>query len=153
MNSPRKSAAAIKRGGVAAISPNLRQRVLQPQYCSNCCSSKKGLPQSSETLLQQRIYPAGEPLPQDAKEWRQCYLCGEIVHIIHIPGQGELVSEIEEQAGPYDAIGAGGIISGIEKRKRAVRGKHERSKLEYIKEYDVKEALRKGAKLISYSEH
>lgn len=139
----------IKRGGVASISPKINLKIIA-KYCPYC--EEKGIRDQS-TILGDRKYLPDEPIDSDAKDWKQCYLCGKTIHKVHEPpDEPELISTIDELASPYEQ--SSGRIGGIDKRKLGKRSnnKREKSKINLIKDEEVREALRKGAKLLNYSE-
>ena len=137
----------IKRGGVSSVSPKLHSKIVTT-HCPDC--EEKGIHDQS-TILGERKYLLDEDVGSDAKEWRQCYLCGHTFHKVHVPPpEPELVSEIDELDNPYEEQSA--RIVGIDKRKVGKRGKHEQTKINLIKDPELKADIKKGAKLISYTE-
>ena len=86
----------------------------------------------------------------DADKWRQCWTCGLIV-AVH---EAKLDTITEPRKNPFKS---GTLVETAESRKVDRSGNTHRKKkfkqdLEQYKEEDVKEALRKGSKLISYIE-
>lgn len=138
---------SIKRGGVASITSKLYDTIL-PTYCPYC--EEKGI-RNQSTVLGERKYLPDQPVDSDAKDWKQCYLCGKTVHKVHVrPPEGQLISDIDLLDSPYDETS--GRIGGIDKRKLGKRGRHEQSKIQLIKDAEVKADLKKSAKLLSYSD-
>ena len=90
----------------------------------------------------------------DANKWKQCWTCGLIVGVYEAKPEVELDTLTEPRDNPFK-FGSSQVMTG-ESRKIDRTGKTQRKKkfkqdLEQYKEEDIKEALRKGAKLISYS--
>jgi len=121
-------------------------------YCQDCLNVKILSP------LKHRIYldengkitnPAA-----DANKWRQCWTCGLVVGVYEAKPEVELDTLTEPRDNPFKF--KSGVQTG-ESRKVDRTGKTQRKKkfkqdLEQYKEEDIKAALRKGAKLISYVE-
>ena len=122
-------------------------------YCEECLKVKILSP------LKHRIYldedgkitnPAA-----DANKWRQCWTCGVIVGVYQAKLEVELDTLTEPRSNPFKF--KGGEVQSGESRKVDRSGRTQRKKkfkqdLEQYKEEDVKEALRKGKKLVSYVE-
>jgi hypothetical protein len=90
----------------------------------------------------------------DTDKWRQCWTCGVVVGVYQAKPEVELDTLTEPRSNPFKFM-SGQVMTG-ESRKVDRSGKTQRKKkfkqdLEQYKEEDVKEALRKGKKLISYS--
>jgi hypothetical protein len=121
-------------------------------YCQDCLEVKILSP------LKHRIYldddgKIGNPAP-DANKWKQCWTCGLIVGVYEAKQEVELDTLTEPRDNPFK-FKSGQVNTG-ESRKFDRSGKTQRKKkfkqdLEQYKEEDVKEALRKGRKLISYT--
>ena len=131
----------IKRNLISEpISGNIRKKEI-PVYCPRCNFGR----------LQPRVYKEEElvagQLPVDQHLWKQCYHCGNIVAVYDIPQQGELTTDIET----IDTKASIPKPDPIKPRHR--RGFNERlDRKDDIKDPEVKAALKKGAKLLSYSE-
>ena len=126
------------------ISGNIYTKEI-PSYCPVC-----PLPQR----LGPRVYTedqliAGE-LPYDRNQWKQCYHCGTLVPIHDIPKEGQLTTDIERITTKFQTQKDS---EHYEKPKHR-RGFNERLDKgeEEIKDPELKRELKKGAKLISYSE-
>jgi hypothetical protein len=133
---------SIKRGGASSITSKI-DRII-PKYCTEC--EEKNI----KSALGERKFLEDERIPHDAKDWKQCYLCGYIVHVRHIQEQEELVSEIEASNDPYQDIS--GHIGGVDKRSNKKGLKKKDRKINLIKDPDLRLELSKaGTKLISYS--
>jgi hypothetical protein len=122
-------------------------------YCNNCLEVGILLP------LKHRIYldDNGNITNRgpDAKNWRQCWKCGVIVGVYEAKQEAELTSLTEPGDNPFK-FNKGQVRSG-ESRKfdRTGKTQHRRKfqqDLEQYKEEDIKQALRKGSKLVSYTE-
>src|SRR4029079_9240810 len=120
-------------------------------YCEDCLKVKILSP------LKHRIYldengKITNPAP-DANKWEQCWTCGLIVPVYEVKPEGELATITEPRKNPF---GNSQVMTG-ESRKVDKSGKTQRIKkfkqdLEQYKEEDIKQALRKGQKLVSYQE-
>ena len=123
-------------------------------YCQDCEKVKVLSP------LRNRIYLDEEgkitnPGP-DADKWRQCWTCGLIVGVYEAKPEVELDTLTRPRDNPFK-FGSGDQVMAGESRKVDRSGKTQRKRkfkqdLEQYKEEDVKQALRKGKKLISYQE-
>ena len=122
-------------------------------YCQRC------LGHNIRSKLGNRVYnlmpeESGHTsnIPPDYDLWRQCHLCGSIYGRHEAKQEAELSTLTEPRDSPFTK----GLVLGVESRKFDRSGNTWRKKkfnqdLEQYKEEDVKEALRKGKKLISYS--
>lgn len=129
------------------VSGNIHTRTEIPAYCPRCQIGK----------LQPRIYRDDElvagQLPYDHNQWKQCYHCGHLVPVYDIPVEGQLTTDVERIDSKFPRQVEG--VEHYEKPKHR-RGFNERldndKKQGEIKDPEVKAALKKGAKLTSYSE-
>ena len=122
-------------------------------YCQDCLNVKVLSP------LNHRIYlddngKITNPGP-DAAKWRQCWTCGLIVGVYEAKQEVELDTLTEPRDNPFK-FGNSRVETG-ESRKFDRTGITQRKKkfkqdLEQYKEEDIKHALRKGSKLVSYTE-
>ena len=137
----------IKRGGISEpISGNIITKEI-PAYCPKCAILH------FQSRLQPRVYREDEliagQLPYDHNQWLQCYNCGVSVPKHDIPNKGELTTDIEPIRSKFSIEN---VNERLEKPKHR-RGFNERIEREDdIKDPEVKKALKKGAKLLSYSE-
>lgn len=126
-------------------------------YCPTC--AMKGL-SGADYILGPRVYllNPGESLPSDADRWLQCRVCGMVIPKHDVPMVGSLTTDVEIIANKFPKV-------DVEKAEdRPVKDPHKRgfnprdTRLSSgtipatVKEPEVIRALRKGAKLISYSE-
>ena len=134
----------IKRGGIAEpVSGQIRTRKL-PTYCPNC--AEHGI-RTQDTMLKPRL----DYFAFDANQWRQCYHCGKIIGTPDIRQPGELHTDIQTVDNKF--------YTKIDEESDIPKPKHQRgfnrrvNKLgEEIKDADVRKEIKKGAKLIGYSE-
>jgi hypothetical protein len=122
-------------------------------YCQDCLKVKILSP------LRNRIYLDDDgniTNPQsDANKWRQCWTCGLIVGVYEAKPEIDLDTLTEPRDNPFKFKTAEEIMTG-ESRKFDRSGKTQRKRklkqdLEQYKEEDIKAALRKGSKLVSYT--
>ena len=123
-------------------------------YCQDCEKVKILSP------LKHRIYldengKITNPGP-DANKWRQCWTCGLIVGVYEAKPEVELETLTKPRDNPFK-FKSGEEIMTAESRKFDRSGKTQRKRkvkqdLEQYKEEDVKTALSKGSKLVSYTE-
>jgi hypothetical protein len=93
-------------------------------------------------------------IPPDYDLWRQCHLCGSIYVRYETKQEADISTLTEPRYSPFNS---NGTILGAPSRKfdrscRTQRKRQFKKDLSQYKEEDIKEALRKGAKLISYHE-
>ena len=115
-------------------------------YCRHC------LEYGFKYILRNRIYPEGES-DSDKDSWRMCYDCGSIFATLEIEKETMVTDAIDTIDNPHD-VGNNQIL-GVDRRSSSTskRKKRQRDKeLDDIKEADLKAELRKGHKLLSYSE-
>jgi hypothetical protein len=100
--------------------------------------------------LTNRVYPEGQPIPVDHDQWLQCLNCGLIVTIYEARIE-PTIKNIVETSEPND-IGINQFLgTDLRKSTRKKRlAKHEN--YDHIKEPEIRDQLRKGATLLSYSE-
>jgi hypothetical protein len=124
-------------------------------YCQRCLEIA-----NVRSKLGNRIYLPDEfgkiVIPPDAEKWRQCHRCGTIYPRYEVKQEAELTSLTEPSDNPFK-FGIGCVMSVGETRKFDRTGKRQQKKkfkqdLSQYKEEDIKDALRKGAKLVSYEE-
>lgn len=133
----------IKRGGMAEpISGNIYTKQIEPN-CPKCKRFKLGL----------RVYKDEEliagQIPYDANQWLQCHHCGLLVPLHDIPKEGQLTTDIERITTKFTTQKES---EHYDKPKHR-RGFNERlDREEEIKDPELRKELKKGAKLISYSE-
>lgn len=133
----------IKRSGIAdPISANIYTKEI-PSYCPKCQSKLGVRVYKEEELI------AGQ-IPYDANQWKQCHHCGLLVPIHDILKEGQLTTDVERITTKFHVQREDEHYQPPKHR----RGFNERlSKADDgIKDPEVKAALKKGAKLISYSE-
>ena len=90
----------------------------------------------------------------DPNKWRQCWTCGLIIGVYEAKQEVELDTLTEPRDNPFK-FKSGPVETG-ESRKfdRTGKTQHKRKfkqDLEQYKEEDVKQALRQGKKLVSYT--
>jgi hypothetical protein len=122
-------------------------------YCEDCLKVDVLSP------LKHRIYldehgKITTPGP-DSDKWKQCWECGNIVGVYEAKLEAELDTLTEPRDNPFK-FGNAQVKSG-ESRKFDRTGRTRRKKklkqdLSQYKEEDIKQAIRKGAKLVSYVE-
>ncbi len=123
-------------------------------YCQDCEKVKVLSP------LRNRIYldESGKitnPGP-DADKWRQCWTCGLVVGVYEAKPEVELDTVTEPRDNPFKFGGGNQVLAG-ESRKFDKTGKTQHKRklkqdCEQYKEQEVKDAIRKGKKLVSYKE-
>jgi hypothetical protein len=136
-----------KSNGVGMISSGSAEHEIA--YCQRCLEMA-----NIRSKLGDRIYFPDKfghvNIPPDADQWRQCHRCGSIYARYEVKQEAELDSLVKP-GGPNT-----GLITGVPIRKfdRTGKGgrKMRKQDLSRYKEDDIKEALRKGAKLVSYHE-
>ena len=135
----------IKRGGMTEpISGNIYTKEI-PSYCPVCPLPERLGPR----VYKEEELVAGE-LPYDHNQWKQCYHCGTLVPIHDIPKEGQLTTDIERITSKFQTQ-KGSEHYDKPKHRRGFNERLEKAELE-IKDKELKAELKKGAKLISYSE-
>ncbi len=122
-------------------------------YCEDCLKVK------ILSSLKHRIYldkdgkitnPAA-----DSNKWKQCWTCGVIVGVYEAKQEVELDTLTGPRSNPFK-FGNTNVHTGeslkVDRSGKTQRKRKLKQDLEQYKEEDVKEALRKGAKLVSYQE-
>ena len=137
----------IKRSDAIFISSDISEQKTKRKYCPVC-----GL-YNIRHQLHKRVYNEQElvygQLPADHNKWLQCFHCGNLFLKDNVAQEGKLTTEIEI---PKSNIGQS-EEEHLEKPKHQ-RGFNERlfKPEDYTKDPEVKKALKRGAKLISYEE-
>ena len=135
----------IKRGGISEpISGQVRAREL-PVYCPTCAAN--GI-RTQDTMLKPRL----DYFAFDAKQWRQCYHCGKIIGTPDIPQPGELHTDIQTIDNKFYTKRETEQDIPKERHARGFNARLDGKKQQEIKDPDVKKELKKGAKLLNYSE-
>jgi hypothetical protein len=123
-------------------------------YCQDCLKVKILSPLRNRIYLDENGKITN---PQsDADKWRQCWTCGVIVGVYEAKPEVELDTLTEPRSNPFKFKGDKQVLTG-ESRKVDRSGKTQRKRklkqdLEQYKEEDIKHALRRGSKLVSYTE-
>jgi hypothetical protein len=89
-------------------------------------------------------------------KWRQCHRCGKIYGRYEAKQETELTSLTEPGDNPF-RFGNSKVLCVVDNRKFDRTGKRQQKKqfkqdLTQYKEDDIKDALRKGSKLVCYAE-
>lgn len=128
-------------------------------WCPSC--AKVGI----NSPLKHRIYLDEQgkiTSPQsDAKNWRQCWQCSLIVPVYEAKVEADIETLTEPRPTGFNNPSSSGTDRAEESilpdesgnRLKRHRKKKRKQDLEQYKEHDIKDALRKGQKLLSYSEH
>jgi hypothetical protein len=146
-----------KSGGVGAVygGPDEREDVA---YCHRCLEMA-----NVRSELGNRIYfpdSSGQTIiPHDADLWRQCHLCGSIYARYEVKKETDITPFAEGVVSdnPFDfgngtAMAVVGEARTGRRNAQGLRKKRLKQYLSKYKEKDIQEALRKGAKLVSYEE-
>jgi hypothetical protein len=150
---PRIRRLTDKHSSVAIISPEKTRE--EVAYCDRCLKMA-----NVRSKLGNRIYFPDEfgnvVIPPDDDKWRQCHRCGKIYGKYEAKQETELTSLTEPSDNPFK-FGDGQIIGVGDSRKFDRTGRTQRKRrfkqdLSQYKEKDIKDALRKGAKLVTYEE-
>jgi hypothetical protein len=123
-------------------------------YCQDCEKVKILSPLRNRIYLDENGKIANPAA--DADKWKQCWTCGVIVGVYETKPEVELDTLTKPRDNPFKFKGNKQVLTG-EGRKVDRSGKTQRKRKlkqdsEQYKEEDVKQALRKGARLISYEE-
>jgi hypothetical protein len=120
-------------------------------YCQRCLEIA-----NARSKLRNRIYLPDSSreiiIPPDADKWRQCWTCGKVYPKYEVKQEGKLDDFTEATDNPFDF--GDGHARSVEVRKfdrsgRTQRKRKPKQDLEQYKEDDIKDALRKGSKLVS----
>jgi hypothetical protein len=141
--------------GVAYGGPDQREQVA---YCHRCLDMA-----NIRFKLGNRIYfpdSSGQvTIPPDYDLWRQCHRCGSIYARYEVKKEADIspFAEGVVSDNPFDFGNGNAVGVGYGRKFRSGSGSGQRSRrfkqnLSKYKEKDIQEALRKGAKLVSYHE-
>jgi hypothetical protein len=143
----------MRRSGNAVILSGSGQSKDKVSYCQDCLKVKILSP------LKHRIYQdengkITNPAP-DADKWRQCWTCGLVVGVYEAKQEIELDTLTKPRDNPFK-FGNTQVRTGesrkVDRSDKTQRKKKFMQDLEQYKEEDIKHALRKGSKLVSYTE-
>jgi hypothetical protein len=123
-------------------------------YCQRCLKLA-----NRHSILGNRIYLPDEfgntTIPPDADDWLQCHKCGTIYPRYEAKQEGDIVTLTEPHDNPF-AWGRNNIQTSdsrkFDRTCKTQTKKQFKQDLSEYKEEDIKEALRKGAKLVNYVE-
>jgi len=90
------------------------------------------------------------PPKADAHLWRQCVRCGHIEPIYNLKREGRLKTELVPSTDPFHDRGEPRAISLKGRLGRNSRGK--KNEWDFVADPDIRQELREGSQLISYSE-
>jgi len=135
----------IKRSENVFISSEVSFSKQKPKFCPVCERHKV------KHILSKRVYNELElvfgQLPHDHDKWLQCFHCGNVFLKDNVRQEGKLMTEIEIPK-PSMPLGE---TEHLPKPKHR-RGFNERLQQEpEIKDPEVRKAIKKGTKLLSYS--
>ena len=138
----------IKRSSIGSLDATADKKIIS--YCERC--EEFGL----RRVLGERIYKPEElerfgGIPSDHESWRQCHYCGTIYPKYATKEESVIEPFVTVSENPHDALKA--KMSGIEQRggQRGTIHSKERKKEQY-KDPEINAAVRKGAKVLGYSE-
>jgi hypothetical protein len=122
-------------------------------YCQDCLNVKILSPLRNRVYLDENG-KITNPGP-DTNKWKQCWKCGLVVGVYEAKKEVELDTMTEPRDNPFKF--KSGLVEngGSRKIDRTGKTQHKRKfkqDLEQYKEEDIKAAVRKGAKVISYTE-
>jgi hypothetical protein len=118
----------------------------QVSYCAHCLQYGFKVP------LQNRIYPEGKPVPADKDQWKMCLDCGNIYAVYELEKESQIKDVAETIQSPFDSVVD---FLGIDRRvlgKKSRKRKQQQDDYDYVNDDDLKRELKKGSKLLSYSE-
>jgi len=129
----------IKRGGIASVSGNINAKPV-PAYCPKCLLLD----------FQSKLGPRLDYFAVDRDQWLQCYHCGNIVPKHDIAQTGQLTTDVERIESKFHIKHEDEHDIKKPKHRRGFNKRFNREP--EIKDPEVRAALKKGAKLISYNE-
>lgn len=112
------------------------------RYCKRC------LEFNVYSALKNRLYKNNQ-VEIDLENWLQCYSCGSIFSVNEVKREASIKDVIEKIDNAHEI--AKSQFLGVNPRRKKNRLEQE-DEYEDIKEQDLKNALRKGSTLLSYSE-
>lgn len=136
------------RNTIGALNTESEKEVI---YCQHCRDITK-----CQYRLGKRIYlpdVIGKvKIPPDDDKWRQCHNCGKVYARYQVKEETQLSALTVPSESPF---ATGGGIKALESRRFDRTGKAQykrkfKQNLEKYKEEDIKQALKKGSKLVSY---
>lgn len=137
----------IKRTASTALSSTRQGDAVS--FCPKCLEFK------IKSKMGERVYTDEEgnviPPKADAHLWRQCGRCGHILPIYNLKREGRLTSQLTPSTDPFRDKGEPRSISPKERLGKNNRQK-KKDEWEFIADADIRQELRSGAQLISYSE-
>lgn len=137
-------------GNVVIFSSHDKEKI---SYCEECAKVKV------LSVLKHRIYLDDDgkmtnPGP-DANKWKQCWTCGLVVGVYEAKQEVELDTMTEPRNNPFK-FNSGEVLTGdsrkVDRSGRTQRKKKFKQDLVQYKEEDIKATLRKGSKLVSFTE-
>lgn len=128
--------------GILDLSDNQFNDNDEVRYCPHC--EQYGFKQK----LEPRIYPANEPKPSDSDQWKMCWSCGNLYAIYELEKEPQIKNTVEPISSPFES---GSEFLAIDSRKSRKKRK-QNDEYDYIADKELKNELRKGHTLVSYSE-
>ena len=114
------------------------------RYCPHC--EQYGFKQK----LEPRIYAANEPVPSDSDLWKMCWSCGSLYALHQLSKEPQIKNAVETISSPFES---GSEFLAIDSRKlRNKKRKKQNDEFDYIADNELKNELKKGSILLSYSE-
>lgn len=113
------------------------------RFCPHC------LDYGFKEKLGPKILMPQEPRPVDYENWLQCVSCGTVYATHEVTKESEIKDVVETIDSPFDS---GVEFLGIDSRKSRNKKRKQDDDFDYINDEDLKRELKKGSKLLSYSE-
>lgn len=137
----------IKRNASTAIAS--KQHGESVSLCPKCQQFGHKVPVGPRTYVDEK----GNVIPPkaDAHLWRQCGRCGHILPIYNLKREGRLTSQLTPSTDPFRDKGEPRSISPKERLGKNNR-RAKKDEWDFIADADIRQELRSGAQLISYSE-
>jgi len=124
-------------------------------YCQDCLKVNVLSPLKDRIYLDENGKIDTKPPPPDSKNWKQCWTCGLIVGIYEAKTEAELTSLTEPRNNPFkfgSSIQAVGESRKFDRSCKTQRKTQFKQDLSQYKEEDIKQELKKGSTLVSFTE-
>jgi hypothetical protein len=136
----------IKRNSIGAIDTHEEKKAVS--YCRRCAEFGLNKP------LGERIYQPDEfgnlVIPSDHDLWRQCHYCGTVYPKYEAKEESIIEPFVTVSDNPFDVLNS--KMKAVEQRGGKRGSIRQDKKTVQYKDEDVNRALKKGGKILSYSE-
>lgn len=148
--------------GLVSFGPGTDKKEIS--WCAKCAKAGVNSPLKNRIYLNEDGKTINRAPPADSKSWKQCWTCGDIVGVYAAQQEVDIMTLTEPSTNPFnlkqpdnsegqETIQTDDISRKFDRTEKRQQKKKFKQDLEkYKNQPESQSELRKGAKLLSYSE-